>query len=269
MPGRTALSGGGVENLRLERVHCPAGRMVFCTGSTSWGNRLGNPAGFVAAVRRGSVGIVAGGNWHVHLAGGISGYLGWIGQATCGCFGTIQASPWHAFAMDGTALAFLAIGFPKQVSSKTPQEGGLLRVVSSAAYFVLGVVAIVACLAGMGTWSYGSPAAALAHLRGEALAVKPEFVDCGTGKSGEILEAVVEVHNWSDRSVRVYGGTSDCSCIATKGLPVAIPPGESRLIPVILKVPTSAPGAFTRSAELFTDSDNQRTMRLHIGCHVE
>jgi hypothetical protein len=34
----------------------------------------------------------------------VSGYLGWIGQANCGCFGAIQASPWHAFAVDVVAL---------------------------------------------------------------------------------------------------------------------------------------------------------------------
>ena len=28
----------------------------------------------------------------------VSGYLGWIGVASCGCFGVIKASPWWAFA---------------------------------------------------------------------------------------------------------------------------------------------------------------------------
>lgn len=42
----------------------------------------------------------------------VSGYLGWIGQASCGCFGVIQASPWHAFAVDVTALALLAVARP-------------------------------------------------------------------------------------------------------------------------------------------------------------
>jgi hypothetical protein len=99
--------------------------------------------------------------------------------------------------------------------------------------------------------------------------VKPEYVDFGTGKPGESLEAVVEVHNWSDRPVRIYGGTSDCSCVATKGLPVTIPPGESRQIPVILRVPRSAPCSFTRYAELFTDRAKQRTIRLRVGCQLE
>ena len=39
----------------------------------------------------------------------VSGYLGWTGVADCGCFGVIKASPWHAFAVDVTALVLLAI----------------------------------------------------------------------------------------------------------------------------------------------------------------
>jgi hypothetical protein len=41
------------------------------------------------------------------LLAGISGYLGWIGQASCDCFGAIQASPWLAFAVDLAALLML------------------------------------------------------------------------------------------------------------------------------------------------------------------
>lgn len=199
----------------------------------------------------------------------ISGYLGWISQATCGCFGTINASPWHAFAVDVVALVLLAVGHPRWAAVNAIDGGGLWRVVFPVAYFVLGVGVIIAGSLGMGAWVYGSPEAALARLRGEAIAVKPEFVDCGSGKPGEYLEAGIEVYNWSDRPVRLYGGTSDCSCVATKGLPLTIPPGESRPIPVIVKVPRSTPGAFTRNAELFTDSEKQRKIRLRVGCHVE
>ncbi len=121
----------------------------------------------------------------------------------------------------------------------------------------------------MSAWVYGSPEAALARLRGESVVVKPEYVDCGVGKPGDILEAVIEVHNWSDRAVRIYGGTSDCSCVTTKRLPVNIPPGESRTIPVVLKVPRSAAGAFTRFAALFSDYEKQRIIRFRAGCRVQ
>lgn len=51
------------------------------------------------------------------LLASISGYLGWIGQATCNCFGTIHASPWHAFAVDLAALLMLL-----SAGSSIPEE---------------------------------------------------------------------------------------------------------------------------------------------------
>src|SRR5712692_7075807 len=30
----------------------------------------------------------------------ISGYSGWIGQASCNCFGAVRVSPWYTFGLD-------------------------------------------------------------------------------------------------------------------------------------------------------------------------
>jgi hypothetical protein len=146
---------------------------------------------------------------------GISGYLGWIGQATCRCFGTIEASPWHAFGVDAAALALLVVGRPKRRLMETGQRGVLRRTASAAVCLVLGIAVIFASLAGMGAWVYGSPEAALARLRGQSLTVNYGYVDCGIGKPGESLEGTVAVSNWTDHPFLLYGGTSDCSCVAT------------------------------------------------------
>jgi len=84
-----------------------------------------------------------------------------------GCFGTIEAAPWHAFALDVAALVLLAVGQPSWRAMQTVPRGALWRIVSPAAHFVLGVWAIFACFVGIGAWAYGSPEAALARLRGE------------------------------------------------------------------------------------------------------
>src|SRR5687768_17088784 len=34
----------------------------------------------------------------------VSAYFGWIGVASCGCFGVIRASPWSAFGVDVAVL---------------------------------------------------------------------------------------------------------------------------------------------------------------------
>lgn len=46
------------------------------------------------------------------IFGGVSLHLGLTGQALCGCFGSVEASPWHAFAVDVAALALLAVRRP-------------------------------------------------------------------------------------------------------------------------------------------------------------
>lgn len=43
---------------------------------------------------------------------GVSFHLGVVGQSSCGCFGSIRSSPWHAFAVDVAALVLLAVARP-------------------------------------------------------------------------------------------------------------------------------------------------------------
>ncbi|HZZ81867.1 MAG TPA: hypothetical protein VFE62_25425 [Gemmataceae bacterium] len=62
----------------------------------------------------------------------------------------------------------------------------------------------------------GSTQAALAYLRAEEVSISPHRVDMGEGQPGEMREAVLELRNWGDNPVRIYGGTSDCSCVATQ-----------------------------------------------------
>jgi hypothetical protein len=202
------------------------------------------------------------------LLAGISGYLGWIGQATCGCFGTIKASPWYAFAVDVAALTSLVVGKPGWQFLSTSQCG-FWRIVYPAAYFVVVVGVIVACSVGVGAWVYGSPQAALARLRGESITVTPGYLEFGSGHPGDMREATAEVRNWTDRPVRLIGGTSDCSCVVTSSLPIKLKPGETHTILVRMQIRESQPGAFTRNVELWTDYDNQRKIRFRLGCRVE
>lgn len=218
-------------------------------------------------------GIILVGSWLAAIAtfvvlAAISGYLGWIGQATCDCFGTIEASPWLAFAMDLTALLMLlTVGPDLSVQPKNEYEEAW-QTNSVFLCFMLGAGVMLAGLIGMGIWLYGSPERVWARLQDEPLSVTPEYIDCGSGKPGETLEATVAVSNWTDEPVSINGGTSDCSCVATVGLPITIPPNESREIPLRLRVPPSKSGAFTRKVELWTDCKEKRTLYLRVGCQV-
>ena len=190
----------------------------------------------------------------------ISGYLGVIGQASCGCLGVIEASPWAAFAVDVSALVLLIVGRPPWTGWTSCQAG--LK-------WAGGFAALLAVMFGIGISVFGSTEAAIAELRGESLGVTPAVLDFGSGTPGVLLTTSVTVRNYTSRPVRLIGGTSDCSCITTQNMPVTIEPGESTTIGVKLKVPSANAGQLTKRVELFTDCPNQRTLRLTAGCRVE
>ncbi len=193
--------------------------------------------------------------------------LGWAGQASCGCLGVIPASPWHALAADLVALGLLAFGRPDLGSLRREAGAELRRLALVMLGLTVGGAAVLGAVGVGATWTFGSTGAALARLRGESLAV-PAYLDLGAGEPGQALQSELTVTNWAPRPVRLIGGTADCSCLLTAGLPLTIPPGESRSVPVTLRVPASRPGTLTRTIELWTDYDGQRTIRLTVGCRV-
>jgi len=182
----------------------------------------------------------------------VSGTLGWQGVADCGCFGTVHASPWWAFGVDVVALVLLAFTKPARQPS-TPR--------SSLGITVGVAVSVVVVFLAAGTLVYGSPAAALARLRGDELYATPEAVSFGDGHAGDSLTAVVRVRNLSSRPVRLIGGTADCNCVTTSDLPLTVPAGGEQTVTVTLKLPQTG-GTYTRVAALgLTASPND-----HCGC---
>lgn len=190
---------------------------------------------------------------------GVSGYLGWVGQATCGCFGAIEASPWHAFALDIAVILALAFARPNLRALPQHPRRALRAPASVAIASLAGAAGLFAMLAGIGTWAFGSFDAALAYLRGERISVRPGFIDLGSGAPGQTMEASVELVNRTDKLVRIVGGTSDCSCVTTADLPIALPPGEARRVSIRIVLPAT-PGLFNRKAFFWTDDDRARTI---------
>jgi len=108
--------------------------------------------------------------------GVVSGYWGWIGQASCGCFGPVPVSPWVAFGIDVAALGLLLAAKPKWTSwrSETP---ALCRV---AVLAVSGAIA-----AAVSIHRFGSVDAGLSYLRGDKLLAVPAVIDFGIGRPGD------------------------------------------------------------------------------------
>lgn len=197
----------------------------------------------------------------------VSGSLGWQGVADCGCFGNLPASPWYAFAVDLAVLTALVVDRPRpEALNPAAWRTGVLELGRSAAavLLLLGLAAATAQL------MYGSVDLALARLRGETVSVSSSYLDFGSGRPGDTRTAVVRVFNRTDTPVRVVGGSSDCSCVTTRDLPVEIAPGGSAELTVqLVLLPYLQPGAFTRTAVLWTDHEKRRAIQLQLGCRVE
>jgi hypothetical protein len=183
---------------------------------------------------------------------GVAFFQAWIGRATCGCFGRLALNPWYAFLIDLGVLAALGLGHPELKSLWREPRTVLLRPLTAAAGWFVGGAVVFAVLGVIAVHCFGSFDAALAHLRGERIAVQPHFVDVGTASIGELHEVHVRIANYTEGSVRLLGGTSDCSCVVTKDLPMTIRAGEAKDFLVELRH-TGAPGFFTRTARLLTD----------------
>ena len=192
---------------------------------------------------------------------GFSFWQGWIGQTSCGCFGAIRVNPWAAMGIDLVVLTILAGNRERAVSCESKRE--ITRSLHRVIFGALGVLACLGVFAGIGTIAFGSPAAALAYLRGDRLTVEPSLIDVGDGFVGEQKRVVVQVRNWTDKAIRIVGGTSDCSCVVTKDLPVSIAPGEQGPLTVAMQL-KGPPGQFTRWAILFTDDERFSTFRYRL-----
>jgi hypothetical protein len=138
----------------------------------------------------------------------VSAYQGWIGRASCGCFGKLSVSPWYAFGIDVGVLLALMLGRP-DLDSVRQQPRLLMTSIASIAYGLTGAFAVLALLAGVANWIYGSADAALAHFHGERISLYPRLADVGTGAPGAIREGAIEVVNRTDHSIRLIGGTKD------------------------------------------------------------
>ncbi len=198
----------------------------------------------------------------------ISGYMGWIGQADCGCFGTIKASPWYAFGVDVTVLSLLAPALPHTAilwqPSRCHNRASIVRGIAFLA--LIGGLTAIALIGG--TFAFGSSEAALAHLRGDGLVIEPTVLDLGSVEKGQVVKTTITVKNWTNRRVRLVGGTSDCSCLATLGLPADIEPGAQMSIPIVVVVKAMNSGELSRWALLWVDSEEQPTLPFGVTFRV-
>jgi hypothetical protein len=192
---------------------------------------------------------------------GVSGYLGWVGVASCGCLGGVKTNPWWAFGVDVIAIGFLAVSRP------AARAGTPSRFFRAAGVWAGSVALVCAVMIGVSGLVYGSVEVAIAKLRGETLAVTP-YIDFGRGKPGDTLEATATATNYTAGPIRLIGGTTDCTCATVEDFPLTIPPGGKANFRVRLHV--SRGGAQPiRSATVRTDCAQRPVLRFQLGCRIE
>lgn len=116
----------------------------------------------------------------------VSFSLGWIGQVSCGCLGTIEASPWHAFAIDFILMVALLMCRPifawRQLFSRFELKPPGWKALGYVPAIAVGCAAIVA------VWLSARPGGWLSRLPGKAVFVTPSYTDLGAGEPGQTLQ---------------------------------------------------------------------------------
>src|SRR5262249_10310936 len=111
------------------------------------------------------------------------------------------------------------------------------------------------------------PYGALARLRGEAITIEPVVSDVGDGEAGLQRKFTIRLRNHTDRPVRLYGGTTSCSCIATDDLPISLPRGGTETIDVQVRF-VGGTGQFRHRFVLLSDDAVQPTIVAYFSGRV-
>ncbi|MHB1423821.1 MAG: Ig-like domain-containing protein [Gemmataceae bacterium] len=127
------------------------------------------------------------------------------------------------------------------------------RCLGSLGWSVLGLV-VAGIFLSSGYVRFGSFEKALAYLNGQRVFVRPDVINFGEGRTGEIREGTVTVTNYLSNELRIIGSTSTCECVATERFPVVVPPGQSYDLAVKVGYSTRA-GDFEQNLSFYTDSD--------------
>lgn len=196
----------------------------------------------------------------------ISGYLGAIGVASCGCFGAIKASPWWSFGVDAAVLLAL-VGLAKPCTTRHLRKW----VRSGSGIDLAGIFRSVgiACAVGMVltgivffTRSEDSTLDdVLVRLRGERVVIRVAAI--GVGKeSGIANDWKIEVWNRTDQPMRIVGTSQDCWWKVVDRLPWHVEPGQRRLFSIQVHENTEKGTTRSRRLRFTTDCPEQPAVFL-------
>lgn len=156
------------------------------------------------------------------------------GDDSCGCLGALRLNPWFALVFDALAVAVL-VRFPPGLSQLRTDGRFALQNTTLGRVLLLSLVLMAAGYAASFAL-FGSPAAAVAWLHGSRVEIAPTVADLGDCKVGEERRYEFQITNHNSRPFAIVGGTTSCVCVATEGLPITVPPAQTRLVPVRIHI---------------------------------
>jgi len=124
-------------------------------------------------------------------------------------------------------------------------------------------ILLIACVAAVMIFRFGSFSAATAFLGGDRLLVSPGSASFGERRADETSEVAFRIENLTRKPVRIVGATWSCTCMSTNDLPLEIPPGERRKVAVDVR-PTPKISGTEQRVTFFTDCPDKPVMTVQI-----
>lgn len=132
------------------------------------------------------------------------------------------------------------------------QIGALIRRVR---HTFIGASVFVAVILGYATFYTGSVFRALPFLSGQMIFVD-RAIDLGKVRSGETVNATIEVVNSGGRSVSIVGARKSCGCIGLEAFPVEVGAGGRYQLYLDIQVPEKST-TIAQSIELYIAEQGQ------------
>lgn len=105
---------------------------------------------------------------------------------------------------------------------------------------------------------FGSLRNGFQYLRGHRLLIDPPAAQVGTVNSGEVRDVLFHLTNHAEKTVRILGCETSCSCMVARGLPATMGPGETAEVVITVTFKTSGNGDFFQPLSFMTDLEGTR-----------
>jgi len=108
------------------------------------------------------------------------------------------------------------------------------------------------------------PWRSLARIRNETLSVEPAVTFVGESQAGTDRLIPVTLHNYSNKPIKVIGGTVSCVCMTLQDLPVTVPAHGTATVHVNV-IFRGTLGQFTHSFKFYHSGREQSTAGRFTG----